>query len=117
LEAVGLRGARPYRGGITLEGNRKFFNWRTATAWALRNRLDPRYTRPISPGSDLRMPQAPFAIQAAHVALMRKELQGLRYEQNDRNQLALEPKEKFVKRLKHSPDFADVLTQSFAFAA
>lgn len=117
LEAVGLRGARPYRGGITLEGNRKFTNWRTATAWALRKRLDPKRLVPVNPGSAILVPQAPFAIAPEYVLLMRKELQGLRYGQSDSNQLALEPKEKFVKRLKHSPDFADVFTQSFAFAA
>lgn len=117
LEAVGLRGARPYRGGITLEGNRKFSNWRTATAWALRQRLDPKRLIPSSPGSPVLIPQPPFAIPLAQLALMRKELQGLRYGQTGTNQLMLEDKKSFVKRLKHSPDFADALTQSFAFAA
>jgi hypothetical protein len=98
-----------------MEGNRKFANWRTSVAWALRQRLDPNRLVPTNPGSAVMVPQTQFAIAPAWVMLMRRELQGLRYGQNDRNQLALEPKEKLVKRLKHSPDFADVLTQSFAF--
>ena len=34
-----------------------------------------------------------------------------------REGVARQKRIKFAKRLKHSPDFADVFTQSFAFAA
>jgi hypothetical protein len=115
LEAVGLRGARPYRGGS--EGNAKFANARTAATWAMRKRLDPKRLVPSYPGSPVLVPQVPFAIAPAHVALMRRELQGLRYGQDERNRVALEAKAALTKRLKHSPDFADALAQSFAYSA
>ena len=113
LEAVGLRACRPYRGGS--EGNAKFSNLRSAAAWSMRKRLDPKRLVPTTPGGTTLIPQVPFAINPALVTLMRREIQGLQYGQDDKNRIALEPKEKLVKRLKHSPDFADCLGQSFAF--
>jgi hypothetical protein len=113
LEAVGLRACRPYRGGS--EGNAKFANLRAAAAWALRKRLDPKRLVPATPNSTVMIPQTPFSIPPGAVALMRRELQALQYGQDDHNRIALEPKEKLVKRLKHSPDFADCLGQSFAY--
>ena len=57
------------------------------------------------------VPQVPYAIRPDHVALMRAELQGLRYTQDDAGRVCLERKEDFAKRLKHSPDFADSFGQ------
>jgi hypothetical protein len=115
LEAVGLHSANPYRGGSG--GNAKFANTRTSATWALRKRLDPKRMIPVNPSSPVLVPQPPFAIAPAHVALMRRELQALRYGQDEKNRVILESKESLIKRLKHSPDFADALAQSFAYSA
>jgi hypothetical protein len=57
------------------------------------------------------IPQAPYAIPLEFVRVMREELQGLRYSQDDRGRVCLELKEDFTARLKHSPDFADAFGQ------
>ena len=41
--------------------------------------------------------------------------QGLVYTQDEAGKIALEKKEDFKKRLRHSPDFVDALCQSFGF--
>jgi len=113
LAAVGLVGAQPYRGGASAIDVKKYGNLRSAAAWHLRQRLDPDRTIPGPAGKMI--PQTPFAIRPEYMALMREELQGLRYTQDSTGRICLEIKEDFAKRLRHSPDFADTLAQSFAF--
>ena len=111
LEAVGIRGARAYRGGD--DGGRKFFNLRAAAAWALRRRLDPKRMLIFEQGGQV--PQPPFRIPRPWMRLMLEELAGLRYEHGDKGEIKLETKEDFSLRLRHSPDFADCMGQLFAF--
>lgn len=113
LITAGIVGARPYRGGA--EGGKKFGNLRSAAAWRFRQRLDTK-RQVMTPGG-VWIPQQPYSIRPDWLAIMRPELQGLRYTQDDRGRIVLEPKEDFAKRLKHSPDFADTMGQLFAFAA
>ena len=61
------------------------------------------------------VPQVQFSIRPEYVALMRDELQGLSYTLDDAGKIALEKKEDFKARLRHSPDFVDCITQSFGF--
>jgi phage terminase large subunit len=105
LDAIGVKGARAYRGGA--EGGKRFGNLRSAAAWILRQRLDPG--RQV--GGTV---QPPFSIRPEWAGSLRPELAELRYLlRSDRTEL--EPKEELVKRLKRSPDLADALIQSFAF--
>jgi hypothetical protein len=106
LETVGLKGCKGYRGGGS--GGNKFGNLRSAATWMVRRRLDPER----APRGE-RLPA--FAIRPDWMQLMRPELQGLRYSLDPKGRICLEKKDDFVKRLKHSPDFADALAQSFAF--
>jgi hypothetical protein len=111
LKAVGIVGARPYRGGAS--GGKRFGNLRSYAAWMVRQRLDP--ARMLELPGGVMVPQHPFAIRPEWVGWMREELQGLRYSQDNSGAVALEVKEDFAARLRHSPDFADTLMQSFAF--
>ncbi len=112
LNAAGIHGARPYRGGAG--SYKKFGNLRSAAAWALRQRLDPQR---MVESRGFMVPQVPFAIPKRFTqgTSMMEELRGLRYEQDKHGAICLELKEDYAERLKHSPDFADALTQSFAF--
>ena len=110
LASVGLANTTPYLGG---RGGTRFSNLRTASAWAMRLRLDPNHWRTTPAG--IRAPQAPFSIRADWLAQMRAELEGLRYMQDSTGRIQLEPKEDYAARLRHSPDFADVFAQSFAY--
>lgn len=110
LRAVGIVGAKPYRGGW--DGGREFGNLRSASAWLLRQRLDP--DRQVRQGGAMAV-QLGFRIPQELLALCRDELQGLRYTQDSKGRVAMEPKEDFVKRLHKSPDFADTLIMSFAY--
>jgi hypothetical protein len=112
LASAGLTGCRPYRGGAGLY--KKFGNLRAASAWALRQRLDPGRMVARTPGGILQL-QAPFALRADFVLLARDELQGLIYTQDPKGRIVLEPKEDFALRLRKSPDLLDALAQSFAF--
>lgn len=113
LRAVGIQGARAYRGGAS--GGDKFTKLRAATAWAFRLRLDPKRLERRAGG--VLAPQHPFAIPPDVLRLLKPEATGLRYHLDAKGRTALEPKDQLVVRLKHSPDFADAVTQSFAFAA
>lgn len=136
LQAVGLHGCRPYRGGAG--SFRKFSNLRTAAAWNLRQRLDPqRHTvhnntdkasdkisaspwqrwvnGPVEVPSTVVSERIPFAMPRDFVQSARDEIQGLRYSLMAGDKVCLEPKEDFMKRLKKSPDLVDALAQSFAF--
>lgn len=110
LESVGLKGCQPYRGG--LGGNKGFGNLRTAAAWRLRQRLDPG--RRVTVGK-VEIDQAPFAIPARFMTLLRPELQAIRWTHNEAGVVCLEPKEDLVERIRHSPDHADALIISYAF--
>ena len=111
LSAAGIIGCQAYRGGG--QGGRRFGNFRSAAAWHLRQRLDPSFMSPSDRG--FLVPQVPFSIRPAWVQRMREELQGLRYELNDAGKICLERKEDFAKRLRHSPNYVDAFSQSFAF--
>jgi hypothetical protein len=111
LEAVGIRGARPYRGGDS--GGKKFANKRSASAWRLRQRLDPNRMVILPGGASV--PQVPFAIPPRILSVIIGEVQGLRYTQGSNGEITLELKDDFAKRLKHSPDHADTAAQLFGF--
>ena len=113
LAAAGLRDFQPYRGGA--HASKKYGNLRSAAAWHLRQRLDP--ARTITGADGKTAPQPPFFIRPDYMRLMREELQGLRYEQDRTGRICLENKEDFAARLRHSPDFADALAQSFAYVS
>jgi hypothetical protein len=113
LEAAGIRGAKPYRGGNEAPNKKRYVNRRTQAAWQFRQRLDPN-RQTILP-SGVSIPQTPFAIPPAILAVIRKELVGLQYGQDEKGRLELERKEDFAKRLKHSPNHADTAGQLFAF--
>jgi hypothetical protein len=111
LAPLGFADATPYLGGNS--GGRGFVNLRSACGWALRMRLKPDGTKQTPEG--LYVPQAPFAIRKDWMALLRPELLALRYHLEGPEKTALETKEDVIKRLRHSPDFADALMGSFAF--
>jgi hypothetical protein len=113
LRSAGIAGAKGYMGGRS--GGERFANLRAAAGWALRRRLDPdRAVRKADGG--LYVPQAPFALPAHLLLRYRAELQGLRYELDPASgRIVLEPKEKFMARLKRSPNFLDALSMTFAF--
>lgn len=116
LRAVGLRGCKGYKG--SRDGGDRFLNLRAAAAWQLRRRLDPaRQVRGPSPpgGRPVWVPQHPFAIPKHIVDRYRAELTGVRYLQTPAGEIALEPKDQFVKRLKKSPNFLDALAMTFAY--
>jgi hypothetical protein len=135
LLAVGIRGANPYLGGMAAK---TAFNLRSAAGWAFRQRLDPdRYLpgppplqppsdgrrvslldgRPKSPGEPQRvvLRQHPFAIRPEFLAPMRRELELHRYGLDHLGRIKLEGSEEIRERLRHSPDYADTLFQSFAY--
>jgi hypothetical protein len=104
LTAAGLRGCMVYQGGAS--GGAKFANLRTAAGWLARQRLDPN-------SGDGK--QHPFQVTREQLDLMRDELCALRWTINNDRKIALERKEDLVANLGHSPDFADVFCQSFAY--
>jgi hypothetical protein len=107
LAALGFDGAIGYYGAG--RGGRYYVNRRSANAFALKNRLDPRredYVQFYCGG----IPEWPSLRQeliALHDAPM--ELQEGKVKQ------AIESKEVLSARLKRSPDLADALIQSFTF--
>jgi hypothetical protein len=113
LEAAGIRGARPYRGGAE-SGSPKFLRRRSLGAWRFRQRLDPN--RMVIQDNGTSVPQMPFAIRPDILARMRKELVNLQYTQDEKGRIVLETKEEYQARLKHSPNNADVAGQLFAFS-
>lgn len=114
LQAAGVVGAAPYRGGK--EGGAKHANLRSACAWALRQRLDPG--RHVPGRAGVLVPLEPFSLRPDRpdwAAELRPELQGLRYAQDRLGRIQLEPKEEFARRLRRSPDLLDALAMTFAF--
>lgn len=107
LKPLGITG-QPYGGGDS--GGGRFFNLRSAAAWLVRQRLDPD-ADPQGTGKV----QSPFLIRPEDLALLRKELSGLKWTINNERKIALQPKEEYMAELGHSPDFADTMIQSFAY--
>jgi hypothetical protein len=111
LDAVGLRGAVPYKGGAS--GGRAFTNLRTAAAWAMRQRLDPGTT--VNAAGRAPIAQPAFSIPPELMPLFRAELAALRYTIAGDRRKALEPKEEMAAALGRSPTFCDLLLMSFSF--
>jgi hypothetical protein len=112
LAKYGLQYARPYAGSAPAL-SRDFVNLRTEAAWNLRNRLDPQHI------PDIRLPharQVPFSFRSGpYLERLREELGHLTYSLVS-NQTKLLDKEDWTDILGHSPDIADTLIQSFAYA-
>jgi hypothetical protein len=114
LRAAGLPGAKGFKG--SRQGGDKFTNLRSATAWRMRMRFDPK--RPIKVLYGKRpiwAPQPPFSFPRELLDRYRAEFQGLRYQLAGSGETALEAKEEFVKRLKKSPNVIDAFAMTFAF--
>jgi hypothetical protein len=111
LAARGLVGAKDYMGSRA--GGEKFNNLRSASAWLLRRRLDPARSK-LGEGDEWQK-QQPFALPADMLRRFRPQLQGLRYSLDHGGRIALEVKEEFAARLKHSPNFIDALAMTFAY--
>lgn len=118
LRPLGLIGAKGFKG--SREGGDKFFKLRAACGWAVRQRLDPkRMVRKPLPNGNGKLgpwvPQHPFSLPPELLAMYRAELQGCRYQNTPAGEIALETKEDFVKRLKHSPNFLDAWLMTYAY--
>ena len=112
LKVLGIQGSKDFMG--SRGGGEKFANLRSAAGWLLRRRLDP--ARQITePGGKVYTAQKPFALPKHLLDRYRPELQGLRYGLGPAGEIALEPKDQFVKRLKRSPNFVDALAMTFAY--
>ena len=109
---MGLGGARGYCGASTPRHGEAFVNLRSEGAWALRNRLDPKWVP--DPGRSPGARQAAYHIPAGPWwARLRKELAALTFEVLEQK-TRLVPKEDLTSRLGQSPDYADALIQAFA---
>ncbi len=113
LAAEGIHGAQPFRGGAGGGPKKRFGNFRTAAAWAMRQRLDPGHL--VTTPGGLMLEQAPFSIPPEYLRVLGPELRGLRYFLLPGDGVELEAKEHLTARLRHSPDHADCLLMSFAF--
>lgn len=116
LRAVGLSGCYPYKGNrlASPELAERYANLRTAAAWQLRKRLDPK--RPVRAFEGKRpvwRPRQPFALPPELLNRYRAELQGARYRLAG-DAVELEPKAELVKRIKRSPTFLDCWIMSYA---
>jgi hypothetical protein len=121
LDALGLIGTRAYIGTSSL---------RSASAWEMRQRLDPgrkiipvqdTRSRPVhslnhlftgsaAPTIEKPYNQAPFSIgKKEWLDKLRPEFMAFRYKLNGSGGITLETKEELKKRLGHSCDFADAL--------
>ena len=101
LALNGYKGATPFLGGSGT--NMRFENLRSATYWALRRRLNPTVTT------------QPFHIPPPMFMQMRKELLATTYELTSKDKTAIVSKDEIIKRIGHSPDFADCLSMTFAY--
>jgi hypothetical protein len=111
LEAAGVASARGYKGGTS--GGDHFDKRKAAAGWSLRMRLDP--ARQVAGPHGLHALQIPFAIPAEYLALLRPELQAIRFVNVNEKQIGLEKAELLKAALGHSPDFADALVQSYSY--
>jgi hypothetical protein len=116
LQAAGLRGCHPYRGGAPVP-TPKFANRRGLSAWRARQRLDPAHMATLATGA--LVPQTPYSLTAvpeASWSRMRQDLRELRYSLGPAGQVVLETGKLFRDRLKRSPDHGDVFGQLFGLA-
>ncbi len=112
LAAEGFVGCKDYMG--SRDGGEKFSNLRSTCGWFLRRRLDPNRSRHSDEVGTYHT-QRPFHIPRHLVQQYRRQLQECRYQLDDKGRIALETKEEFQKRIKHSPNFLDALAMTFAF--
>ncbi len=88
LRTAGLSGAKGYKGSRS--GGDKYSNLRSASAWNLRRRIDPHKTEPVREGHfKVWKRPTPFALPAHLLNRYRAELQGLRYQLDNRGEIAL----------------------------
>ena len=99
LRQVGLHDCYGYVGAES--GGLKATNFRSASALALKNRLDPSRT-PI-----------PFHIPKEYLEFLKPQIAELRYELAAKDKIALEPKMAMKTRIGKSPDALDALIMSF----
>jgi len=105
LAAKKLYGVQPYYGGKPFRRN--FLNLRSACAAMLARRLDPDDFR------DGTRNDMPFHLpNGPHLPQIVEELSELKG-RTDNDKFRLEDKADFMDRLGRSPDFADMITQSF----
>jgi hypothetical protein len=106
LSGKGLPNARPYFGSGS--GGKRFSNLRSASASAFARRLDPEHyvvahRQQFEPFHLPNGPNLPAILE--ELKELRGQLKGDKY--------ALESKDDLMDRLGRSPDFADMITQSF----
>jgi hypothetical protein len=106
LEAVGLHGCRPYRGG-RLAKSPRYFNLRSACHWQMRRRLNPATT------DELGRPLTPFHIPPEFLTRLRGELREITYSTLDKGRIAARDAEEVKAALRHSPDYSAALAISF----
>src|SRR5262249_7364301 len=112
LKRLGIHHAIGYAGSAGPRSPLEFTNLRTEAAWALRRRLNPDWRGDPAKKETV----VPFHIPAgAWLGLLTEELGALTYDLVG-YQTRLIPKEALCARLGRSPDRADALIQSFAFA-
>ncbi len=114
LAKHGLRGCVRYVAGGSPREPKRFFNWRTESAWRLHDRLNPdRHTSDEFPASSR---QVPFSIPAGPWwPMMREDLAALTYELVGERQVKLIKKEDLMTNLGRSPDRGDALIQGMGF--
>jgi hypothetical protein len=114
LQECGVNGAKAFVGGAS--GGHRFSNLRTASAWLLRQRLDPGGRGTLSDtGDGLAWEKGPFALPVEYESMLRPELAAIRWAIDHDRKIALQPKEELTSDLGHSPDCADALIISFGF--
>lgn len=102
LRNAGINGAIGFLGGAQAGGHtKKFENLKSASAWQLRNRMNPEQSK------------EPFHIPHEWGALLRPELQAFTYEVTSKDKIKLTDKETLTAKLGRSPDLADALIMSF----
>lgn len=82
----------------------RYENLRSATYWALRKRLN------------VGLIQDRFHIPEPFFFKLRKELLAHRYELTSKDKIAIISKDQIAAKIGHSPDWADCLSMTFAFA-
>jgi hypothetical protein len=115
LKEYGINSAKAYAGGAG--GGVKFSNLRTASAWLLRQRMDPFGPGALTSSADgPDRYRGPFAIPSQFSDMLRPELAGLKWaiDRQDRK-ICLCPKAELTADLGHSPDIADALIISFSY--
>jgi hypothetical protein len=112
LRAVGITGARPYKGSLEVSQKAAAKNLRSQAGWNLRRRLDPEHNDLSGP---VPVKQLPFHISTEHLTELRPQINACSYSQAANGKVQLTPKENISKMIGHSPDLLDALMMSFAF--